>query len=99
MNLTNPFIELGKHQGRQEGFRQGRQEGRHQGEAELVLKLLVRRLGPLSAAQVGRIRQLDLRKIEALGVALLEFQSGDDLSCWLRQKTSKARRTRRISKN
>jgi hypothetical protein len=31
MNLTNPFIELDK--------RQGRQEGRHEGQAELVLLL------------------------------------------------------------
>jgi hypothetical protein len=66
MNLTNPFIELGKRRGRQEGIL----EGRHEGQTELVLKLLVRRIGALSAAQDKAIRKLSAEKIEALGEAL-----------------------------
>ena len=72
MNLTNPFIELGK------------QRGMQQGEAELVLKLIARRLGTLSSSQEKAIRQLPLQKIEALGEALLDFSSIDDLTQWMR---------------
>ncbi len=77
IRLTNPFIELGKAEGLKKGRRQ---------EAEaLVLRLLNRRLGVLSAAQKKWIRQLTLPKIEALGESLLEFNSRDDLSNWLKQ--------------
>jgi hypothetical protein len=76
MDLTNPFIELGK----EEGLQQGRQ----QGEVELVLKLLSRRLGPLSSAQEKAVRKLPIPKIEALGEALLDFSSRTDLARWLR---------------
>jgi hypothetical protein len=63
IRLTNPFIELGIHRGRQEGRRQGRQHG----EIELVLRLLKRRLGSLTAAQEETVRMLKVRRIEALG--------------------------------
>ena len=84
MNLTNPFIELGKQRGRQEGLQQGLQQGLHQGEAEMVLRLLARRLGALSSSQGKTIRRLPLRKIEDLGEALLDFTSIADLARWLR---------------
>jgi hypothetical protein len=80
IRLTNPFIELGIHRGRQEGRRQGRQ----QGEIELVLRQLKRRLGSLTAAQEEAVRMLKLRRIEALGEALLEFNSRADLDRWLK---------------
>jgi hypothetical protein len=72
MNLTNPFIELGK------------QRGRQQGEAELVLKQLGWRLGALSGSQEKAVRKLSLQKIEGLGKALLGFTSCADLTRWLR---------------
>jgi hypothetical protein len=76
MNLTNPFIELGK--------QRGLEQGRFQGEADLVIKQLTRRLGALSCAQEKTIRELLLEKIEALGEALLDFTSPSDLVRWLR---------------
>jgi hypothetical protein len=72
IQLTNPFIELGIHRGRQ------------QGEIELVLRQLKRRLGSLTPAQEESVRMLKLRRIEALGEALLEFNSRTDLDCWLK---------------
>jgi len=100
MNLTNPFIELGKQRGLQQGLQQGRQQGLQQGlqkgrqeglqqglqqgEAELVLKQLGRRLGTLSSSQEKTVRRLPLQKIEALGEALLDFTSLADLTRWLR---------------
>ena len=97
MNLTNPFIELGKQRGLQQGLQQGLQKGRQQGlqngrqqglqhgEADLVLKLLARRLGALSSSQEKTVRKLPLRKIEALGEALLDFNSMADFTRWLRK--------------
>ena len=80
MQLTNPWIEAGKREGRQEGL----QEGRQQGEVELVLRMLSRRLGNLSASQENAVRKLTLPKIEDLGEALLDFDSPADLARWLR---------------
>ena len=88
MNLTNPFIELGKQRGRQQGLEQGLEQGRQQGEAELVLRQLARRLGPLSSSQEKTIRKLPVNKIEALGEALLDFTSSLDLNRWLRGNKS-----------
>ena len=89
MELTNPFIELGKRRGRQEGIAEGRQEGilegRHEGQAELVLKLLARRLGSISRTHERAIRKLSAENIEALGEALLDFNVPADLAHWLRQ--------------
>ena len=82
--LTNPFIELGILCGRQEG----RQEGRQQGEVELVLKQLRRSLGTLTASQEKSVSMLKLPQIEALGEALLEFNSNSDLDRWLRTLTN-----------
>ena len=81
MNLTNPFIELGK----QRGIAQGRQEGIVEGQAELILKLITRRLGAPSPAHEKAIRKLSAEKIEALGEALLDFSASADLARWLRQ--------------
>ena len=83
IRLTNPFIELGIHRGRRQGRQEGRRQGRQQGEIELVLRLLKRRLGSLTAAQEEAVRILKLRRIEALGEALLDFNSRADLDYWL----------------
>jgi hypothetical protein len=66
---------------------EGRREGRHQGEIAIVLRLLTRRLGPISARRRQAIRKLPLAGIEALGEALLDFQTMTDLSRWLKSHT------------
>lgn len=84
MHLTNPFIELGRRQGIQQGI----EKGRHEGEVALVLRLLSRRLGSVSLSQRKLIRSLDLPKIEALGESLLGFKSRADLARWLKKNAS-----------
>jgi len=71
IELTNPFIQLGV------------RRGRKQGEIELVLRLLKRRLGSLTASQKNAVRRLKHSRVEMLGEALLEFASGGDLDRWL----------------
>ncbi len=86
MNLTNPFIELGKQRGRQEGIA----EGIVAGQAELVLKLITRRVGTISSTHERAIRKLSPEKIEALGEALFDFVAPADLARWLQQNNSRS---------
>ena len=73
--------------GREEGLEQGREEGREEGvreeAAELVLRLLRRRFGSVTAEQDATIRGLTTAQLEDLAEALLEFGSPVDLKAWL----------------
>jgi predicted transposase/invertase (TIGR01784 family) len=65
------------------GHQEGRQEGHQEGEANLVLRLLKRRLGELSLAQEEQVRGLSVEQLEALGEALLDFTAMADLESHL----------------
>jgi len=82
LDRFNPFVLIGERR----GIRQGRQAG----ESALVLRQLRRRLGPLPEARCRAIELLSLPKIEALGEALLDFDSPDDLSRWLQNNAAPA---------
>ena len=60
--------------------------GEQKGEAELILRLLARRCGEVSAQQKSRIMAMPTDKLEALGDALLDFTDRADLEAWLRVK-------------
>jgi hypothetical protein len=45
--------------------------------------LLEHRFGALTASQQARIQSLSLSALEALSVALLDFQGPEDLNTWL----------------
>jgi len=72
-------------EGRQQGQQEGRQQGEALGEAKATLRLLTHRCGPLSPATTARIQALPLERLEALGLALLDFSGADDLAAWLAQ--------------
>ncbi len=67
----------------QEGLEEGRKQGIQEGEATLVLRILQRKLAAVPAAVAEEIRSLPPQRLEALGEALLEFQSLEDLTAWL----------------
>jgi predicted transposase YdaD len=73
-------LQEGRLQGRDAGMREGRQEE----AAALALRQLQRRFGPLPPNQQAQIQALPLPQLEALAVALLDFQSPNDLTAWLR---------------
>ena len=73
-----------KEEGLQEGRQEGLQEGRQEEAANLVLRLLSRRIGELSDDFRERISHLPLSVLEDLSEALLDFSSLDDLSAWLK---------------
>jgi predicted transposase YdaD len=58
---------------------EGHQEGRQEEAAGLVLRLLKRRLGQLSAEQEERVRGLSVSQLEDLGEALLDFTAMADV--------------------
>ncbi len=67
---------------REEFLQEGKIEGKLEGELSLVLRQLSRRFGSISNAQ-AQIQALSLPQIEALGEALLDFSTPDDLANWL----------------
>ena len=82
-----PFITTVERVVERRALAQGREEGRQEGQQTqalaMVLRQLKRRLGELSADLETRIGQLDLAELEALGEALLDFHSAEDLAQWL----------------
>ena len=57
--------------------------GFERGEQTLILRLLTRRIGPITPAQDAQIRSLSLTQLEDLGEALLDFTQPSDLENWL----------------
>lgn len=71
------------------GERIGYERGEQEGEQKLVLRQLQRRVGELPQEVIEEVQNLSLEKLEALGEALLDFTSMDDLLNWLRNSLSK----------
>jgi Domain of unknown function (DUF4351) len=65
------------------GFERGVKQGLEH-ERSLILKLLTRKIGTLLPKVRSQIESLTLEQLEALGEALLDFSSSDDLEGWLR---------------
>ena len=76
-------------EGRTEGRAEGHAEGQQQGEAALVRRLLQRRLGTLSADLENQIRALPVADLEAMGEALLDWQTPAELLAWLQRHSEK----------
>jgi predicted transposase/invertase (TIGR01784 family) len=88
--LHLPDVDLKQTVFYQEAFTEGRQEGQEDGrkrEAALVLRQLRRRFGTLTPVQEARIQALSVTDLEALGEALLDFQTAADLTAWLQQQS------------
>jgi len=72
------------------GLKRGVRKGRQAGESALVLRQLRRRLGPLPETRRRTIQDLSLPEIEALGEALRDFRSPEDLTHWLQKNAPPA---------
>ena len=70
-------------EGHEEGLEEGREEGRQSEAAQLICRLLHRRIGSLTEAQQERIKALPVEPLEDLGEALLDFTAAADLDAWL----------------
>jgi len=79
----------GLQEGRLAGLQEGLQEGRQEEAANLVLRLLTRKLANLSETMVKRVKKLTIPQLENLGEALLEFTQIGDLETFLSKLESK----------
>ena len=70
------------------GIAKGIKEGKIEGQRSLLLTQLDRKLGKLSDSTIKNISTLDLVKLEALAIALLDFSSIADLISWLETHSS-----------
>ncbi len=68
-------------------FGRGEAQGEARGEANVTLRQLSRRCGPLSGKQESVIRSLPLERLEGLAEALLDFEGMADLNAWLSANT------------
>ncbi len=71
--------EDGRQEGRQEGRREGRREGRQEGEADLVLRQLRLKLGPLEPDVEDRVRSADADRLLEWGERILTAESLQDV--------------------
>jgi flagellar biosynthesis/type III secretory pathway protein FliH len=85
MSLRTVFREQLAQQ-KQEGIQEGMQQSIQQGlqkEINLVIRLLTSKIGDLAPELERQVRNLSLDKLEDLGLALLQFNSVEDLIAWL----------------
>ena len=76
----------GEQIGEQRGIEQGEKIGEQRGferERVLVLRLLTRKVGDIPQELRSQVEQLSLTQLEALGEALLDFSTHQDLIAWL----------------
>jgi predicted transposase YdaD len=59
------------------------QEGREEGKEELILLMLTKRFGTLPDSIPAQIQSVPVERLNALGEALLDFQTIADLQTWL----------------
>ena len=87
--LHLPETDLKKTRFYQEVFDEGREEGRDEGrkaaEVALLLRLLTRRFGTLSAEHRACLGGLSSDQRGALAEAVLDFTAQSDLDAWLSQ--------------
>lgn len=69
----------------EEGVEQGVEKGKQLGELALVSRQLARRVGKVDTRLRKRLERLSSLQLGDLGEALLEFETREDLSRWLRQ--------------
>jgi Domain of unknown function (DUF4351) len=80
-DTTMPYLTTGE----RIGYKLGKQEGKQEGEQGLILRQLSRRCGELSPEVRARVESMNSAQLEALGEALLDFISIDDLNNWLQE--------------
>ncbi|WP_245927490.1 DUF4351 domain-containing protein [Aphanothece hegewaldii] len=73
-----PYITSVERRGIEIGLSQGLER-----EKDLVIRQLKRKLGEFESEYETQVRSLEIEQIEALGEALLDFTSVDDLRLWL----------------
>jgi len=77
--MDHPVLGRERKRGIKLGLEQGREEGREEGERQLLLRMMDKRFGPVTASVKKRILALSVPKIERIALRLLDARSLDDL--------------------
>jgi predicted transposase YdaD len=80
--MYQSILEEGRAEGEVIGLERGRAEGLQQ-ERALLFKLLARKVGTVTPQLQSQLANLSIERLEALGEALLDFESVADLETWL----------------
>jgi hypothetical protein len=87
--LVNPFVQIGRIHGREEGLERGRtvglEEGRREASLRVALGLLQRKFPGLAGRAASRVRRLDEAGLYAFCEALLFMETPADCQAWLRR--------------
>ncbi len=71
----------GRREGRREGREEGRKEGRKEGEAEVLLRLLERKFGPVGDEYREKIEQADDEQLLQWAERVLSADRIEDVIC------------------
>ncbi|MCA2726863.1 MULTISPECIES: DUF4351 domain-containing protein [unclassified Microcystis] len=103
MQITTSWMRQGIEQGIEQGIKRGIEQGIEQGigqgielgigqgierEKTLILRQLKRKLGEINLSLETKIMQLSIDNVEALGEALFDFSTVEDLINWLNTLTA-----------
>lgn len=80
--LTN-FERIALEESREEGIEEGLAMGRVEGMEYLIVSQLSRRFGELPERLEARVRELPVERLQELGLAILDFQTREDMEAWL----------------
>ena len=79
MQITTSWMR----QGIEQGIEQGVERGIEQGQRSLVMRLIQHKFGEVNSNLATKLENLNSVQLGALGEALLDFSSIDDLTTWL----------------
>ncbi|MBE9032387.1 DUF4351 domain-containing protein [filamentous cyanobacterium LEGE 11480] len=66
-------------------YQEAKAEGEYARSQSLVMRLLNKKIGNLNPKATEAIGQLDINQLDDLAIALLSFESIEDLNTWLKQ--------------
>jgi flagellar biosynthesis/type III secretory pathway protein FliH len=78
-DLRREGQQRGLEEGLKQGLKKGRQEGRQEGEANLLLRLLERKFGPLDPKTKARIRRAGAERLLHWGERILTAERLDQV--------------------
>ncbi|NES81768.1 MAG: Rpn family recombination-promoting nuclease/putative transposase [Moorea sp. SIO2B7] len=64
------------------------EKGEQKGESRLIIRLIKKRFGEITAAITSQIEELSIEDLESLGEDVLDFNSLEDLSSWLKGRST-----------
>jgi hypothetical protein len=82
--LINPFVEIGKITGCQEGLQEGLQEGRQEGELTFALRMLATKFPNISPNVAAQVQRLDEEALLSFGEALMFMETEQACKAWLK---------------